>query len=504
MAVKMNHSIKQHDLLDVQRHHWTDGFRRFVSDFGCFMREWWYTRPWTALLACMPGLLLAGLYFTLLLFGQRLPTAKLADRYQTAAEAALQHNDVQAADVYYRRLAEFGDRMPTVQYGLARVRELHGDPVGARAMMEHLAPEDGAGYGKAHLWMTKEILREDGGMTPQSAGVIEHHLRQVLARDRHNVEATMLLGASLWARGDLARARPYLELTARHSPEWNLPLAVLYQMQQAPGSARRAAERAAAYFAEMAKANPQQPQFRLRWAESEMLMQNYAQAARVLRAGLATDNPEPFHDALVGVYLAWYDATLDTAPNGKVTRVELLNQALAHGPNDTRLLMLLADLTDRDDEPGQIARSVLQEALAEGAAPATVHLLLGTKALRKKDWKRAQMHLELAYQRAPLVPVVLNNLAWVLAEREPADLQRALELAKTARQMSDRPEFSFTLASILARLGQTRQAVAEFESVLRVSPHRADVHKELGNLYLQLGNPDLAEVFHTRAETLRQ
>jgi Flp pilus assembly protein TadD len=112
------------------------------------------------------------------------------------------------------------------------------------------------------------------------------------------------------------------------------------------------------------------------------------------------------------------------------------------------------------------------------------------------------MHLELASQLAPKTPLVLNNLAWVLAQREPPELERAFELAQRAKQLSDHPEIAHTLGTILARSGRYVEAIAEFETVLRLVPERPNVHQQLAVLYEKLENSELAEVYRRRAEAL--
>jgi tetratricopeptide (TPR) repeat protein len=376
---------------------------------------------------------------------------------------------------------------------------LQGDEARARAMMHSLAPERAGGYADAHLWLAKDLLRQQPQLTPQTATVLEHHLRQALQSNRNNEEAASLLGAVLWFRGDAHGALPLLERTARQSPEWHLPLAVLYQARGDPAAAQHAAKQAAAHYRKAAEIDPAAWQARVSWAQSEAVMKNFAEAERILQAGLAQNNSQPLRQALAGVYLAWCAVTSEQTPEGLATRLELLNRALMHAPQHPQVLTLLADLSGRDDAGAGVARTALHEALASGTAPATVHLVLGTRALRQGDWERAQTHLELACERAPDMPIVLNNLAWALAQRDPPELERACELAQAAKKLSDHPEISDTLGMILARQGKYRAAVTELETALRAFPNRPNVHRQLAELYDQLDDAELAEAHRRRA-----
>jgi Tfp pilus assembly protein PilF len=469
-----------------------------------FFVDWWCSRPWLALIAALPGMLLAGALWMLVVLGGAISADTLGERYQAAGTAALQQGDAEAAHVYYRRLAMIRGADPSVRYGLAIAADLQGDPDRARSMMQGLAPDNAAGYSEAHLWLAKDLLSRPGDLTPEVASVIKHHLQQVLEQPTRNMEAVRLMGVLLWSQGDPAQALPYLEQTATETPEWNLPVAVLHRMRRDPLAARRAAERAARHYEQAVEAQPGQWDLRLRWAQSEVLLQDYSKAARILRAGLDSPNPQRFHDALVDVYLDWYAATDADSPKGISRRLELLNRALEHGPHHPRLLTVFAELSGQQGEQGQMSRRALGEALADGTAPATVHLILGTQALEQGDLERCQMHLELAAQQAPRMPIVLNNLAWVLAHRENPELDRAHALAQRATHLVSRPEFYYTLATILARQGKYLEAIAQFETVLRLAASRTDVYQPLAELYRKLGNFELAELYDDRAQAARE
>jgi tetratricopeptide (TPR) repeat protein len=465
-----------------------------------FALDWWYSRNWKSLLFSLPGVVLAGLLLVLLVLGSQAPVEKRVDRYQAVAQTALARGDGAAAEVYFRRLAALQDVSPPTRYGLALAAALQGDEARARSLMQSLAPEHAGGYAEAHLWLAKDLLSQQSQLTLPAATVIEHHLRQVLASSQNNEEAASLLGVVLWSRGDAQSALPFLEQTAQRSPEWQLPLAVLYESRGDSAAARNAAKRAAAHFRKAAEADPRAVEARVSWARSEALMKNFPEAVRILQAGLRREDPQPFHQALVGVYLAWTVLTPAETPEGLATRLELLNQALIHGPNHPQVLTLLADLSVQDGVGTDTSRAALQEALASGTAPATVHLVLGTQALQQGDLERAQTHLELACERAPDMPIVLNNLAWVLAHREPPELDRAGQLALAAKKLSDDPEISDTLGTILARQGKYRAAITELETVLRAFPKRPKVHRQLAELYDKLGNAELAEAYRRRAQ----
>ena len=275
-------------------------------------------------------------------------------------------------------------------------------------------------------------------------------------------------------------------------PELRLTLAVLHAAQKDTAASRTEASRARDFFREKVENVAEAPlEYRVLWARCELLLGNHAEAVRILRPGLDSKEPKPFREALVFVYLAWYDAVPE-AEDGK--RLDLLNVALAYGPNHPRVLTLLAELSSREWDRAGDARAALQKALTQGTAPATVHCILGTRALQKGDVEQAKLHLELAYQSNPQLPIVLNNLACMIVRAEKPDLPRALQLAEAARRLSNNPEITDTIGSILARMGKRREAVTELEVALRAFPNRTRLHTQLAELYEQLGDAELAKL----------
>ena len=143
-------------------------------------------------------------------------------------------------------------------------------------------------------------------------------------------------------------------------PNCSCPWRCCTRCDRIRAAARNAAKRAATHFSKAAQSNPAAWEYRVRWGQSEALQKNFPEAVRILQAGLTSASPQPFHEALVGVYLAWYAVTPAQTPEGLATRLELLNQALAHGPNHPQVLTLLAELSMGDgkgaDIPGRASR----------------------------------------------------------------------------------------------------------------------------------------------------
>ena len=91
------------------------------------------------------------------------------------------------------------------------------------------------------------------------------------------------------------------------------------------------------------------------------------------------------------------------------------------------------------------------------------------------------------------MPVLLNNLAWVLLSAEPPQLDKALSMADAAvKALPQHPEIRETRGVILARLGRWTEALADLEIALAAFPDRAYIHDSLADAYQHLGDPDMA------------
>ena len=88
-------------------------------------------------------------------------------------------------------------------------------------------------------------------------------------------------------------------------------------------------------------------------------------------------------------------------------------------------------------------RDFLLSNVANGESVGLSHLLLGSAAYAAEDPKGAAYHLERAFESLGNAPIVVNNLAWFLAFRDPPELDRALQLINEAlERCAGRPPLS--------------------------------------------------------------
>jgi tetratricopeptide (TPR) repeat protein len=457
-----------------------------------FIADWWSTRYWRSLVWSVPALLVGLVIgFGGWTYGRSSQT-DWARIYGAAGAAALRAGALDAADVYFRRMAVLDEASPSAWYGLAMIAERQDDRPRARELLRRIAPGDAAGYPDAHYWLAQDLIGQKVPATPQAVRELEHHLRQALRVAAHQGESRVILAQLYAASGRPENAIEELEQVVAARPESQLELARLYALVGHRPEAVRAASQASEFFQARVQQEPDQPQHRLCWASSLVLQARYQAAVDVLVSGLTLPDPRPLRQALAATYLSWFDANTAADRAQPAQRLRFLERVLYYDPNNARALTMLAELAVREEQTTDQATAILNQVLPKEQSPAMVDLILGTQALHRGDGDQGLKHLEQALQQNPEMPELMNNLAWGLAHQDEPDLERALQLAEAAQRISKHPETFDTLGTILIKLGRPRQAVSQLETALRVLPPRAEIHRKLADVYEQLGDAPLA------------
>jgi tetratricopeptide (TPR) repeat protein len=464
------------------------------SAIGVFIDNWLVSRPGGLILWGLPAvvvLVTAGFLVLALRPGR---SGELITRYRTEAQKAADAGDMAAAALWLEKTLQLNPLDPQHRFGLALTALNKGQTERALEMIDAIAPDAGTGYPPAHLWKAKHLIAAEQPLSAETAGRVEHHLLQAVEDTVERQEAQAMLGELYFGQRKMQQAVEQLEKAAPQRPALSFKLAqALMALGRAP-EAQLPAAKARDYFRRQSEEDPQLIEARQGWAFSEQLLGNHQEAVRILETGLAAADSEVLHQSLVDVYINWHNQQVLGGQANLAWQLELLSRALQHGPEDPRLLTQLAKLSIRDFEQSDQAYALLKELVARGVAPAMVHLIIGTRALKQGNYDEAREHLLLARDRDLQTPILLNNLAWMLAHQQQPDLEQALELAEAARQLSDRPEIADTIGTILARMGRTREAIGQLETALRGLPGTREIHAKLADCYQQLGDRKLAQI----------
>ena len=302
------------------------------------------------------------------------------------------------------------------------------------------------------------------------------------------------------------------------------------------------------YFQTRVKADVKDGRARLGLADTYSFGGNFEKAIQILLQAPSQTLEEIYKHAIAETYLEWHMSVAKNSPDDIGKQVDLIDKGLRYEPLNPFLLHRLLEYLSKDGKGSEEANKAIVKFDAEQAKRAAEHakkvaeqaekdhqalvrfdaekggtatskFLLGMVAYRKGDIKQAETLFDLAYQAQRDFPILCNNFAWMLAEKQdatPAEIQRALDLVNIAIGRNDvEPSFHDTRGTIYMRQavaleGKDREkkweeAATELESILKKSPGfrgAKNIHARLSAIYQELKLPEQAEAHRELAVRL--
>jgi tetratricopeptide (TPR) repeat protein len=407
---------------------------------------------------------------------------------------AITSGQFQRAALAYQSLIRLrGTDDPDYLFRIARCfGELDRRPEAA-AMFSTLAPLDRPGHVPAHLFLARALLSTEAP-SPHALGQAEVHLQQVLKQEAQNPDARELLGRIYLTLGRWDEARKQLIEVVAKRPEVALQLAVTQKELGDDAGSRAWAGRAVKTFsAQCEEATGENPRARLSWVNALTLLKDYPQAAAVLDTGRQKASSPLYDEALAQVCGLWATQLRTEQPTNRALRLQVLRQGLEAIPGNAVLLGELLRFVRVKGAEAEATRQALNRLLAGGRDAAWLHFCLGCLAQDSGDPAKAAFHLKTAFNAAPALANIANNLAATLGEARPPDLPLALPLMQAV--LARDPENAFyrdTRGQLLLKQGDAQAAVADLEAALPKLPDKTATHRALSAAYTKLGRADLA------------
>jgi tetratricopeptide (TPR) repeat protein len=401
----------------------------------------------------------------------------------------------QAATTLRVRLASAPDDWHA-RWNLVEACALAGDfPTGEKIL------RDGAGLGKPDQsvrmlanFYVRWIAENDAGRVPigPEKSAVDRTADMLAKQESKSLAAQGLLVYLYRFGGRLEEAQQVLEALAPGNLGAAFDLIRLHQQRGKPAEAKAAARRVAEPLRQLVSKEPTSFAHRERLASALLALDDFAGAKEVLEEG-ARKTKDPRYNALVAATLVnWWDAS----HAGRVPKPEdsigLLRDAVKLDPWNAAVFQRLSAAPPAEADA---AKAMLSELLARGESPpAAIHWILGNSAWARGDLVMAKSHLEQSYKLSPKNPLVLNNLAWVLAHAMPPDLPRALQLANEAVALSPAAlELRDTRGRIRAKLGDWREALADLQLCLAYKKGDPEFHRIVADAFASQRMNDLAD-----------
>jgi tetratricopeptide (TPR) repeat protein len=372
----------------------------------------------------------------------------------------------------------------------------HKDLLQANRILEKLAPDDAPGYPAAHLQRAigySNLLGQ--GASDRYLPTLSWHLKQ--AGDPSTEDHWLAWANYFRLTGQIDRSVQSLESAANINPIHWFSVADLYLLDGKPDLARRSLLMASNAYRLRLGNNPLSTKDRLQLVMAQARSGEYQQASATLQAGLELN---PQSDDLLRAKSQLETIGLEQAFQQAAElpkKLSLLREIVAKSKDRSMVYQRAIDLY-------RIAANVQQKSSIFEMLDESLKLYGPTPSLLfaqsmilidEGNPSEAKQKLYEAVKAFPEHGPSLNNLAWLLANEEPRDLDQARAFAQRAvvadPQMGN---FHDTLGTIFLELKDWRSAIQELELALAQTPARArsKIHAKLAVSYEAIGEASLS------------
>ena len=469
-------------------------------------------------LAGLPALIAA--FGTMAILAASVATPPRAADYEIEYESRLARGDIPGAMVCLRRAVALN---PTDEnrWKMVLLCARTGDIAKADTIARSLVPPDDAsnkdGYPAAHLYIAKRLMGDPASFSQNAALALRKILSNLqkyiaLSQKAYHTqdvkEGKGLLGEFYARTGQLKEARPLLEETAGEDPKRLFLLGAICDEPSINDPNKAVTHYDAAIKAAIAKVKfqPNDLSARYYWAMSLRNLKKFEESLQVLAQGLEVHKDErvqqDLHRLMAETCLLWVitvPSLPDKASSDKmfISRIKLVERLLNDDPKSRDFLGILARLMEGTGKEADEAKKILNRMVATAQSPGMAHFFLGNDAWRRNEFEVARTHWEEAFKLEPKMAIIANNLAFILANRDPTDPKRALGIVDQAMSvpmtnLDLKAQLVGTRGQVLTKLERWKEALTDLESALRAGQNTPGIHSALAETYKHLEMPDLA------------
>jgi tetratricopeptide (TPR) repeat protein len=456
------------------------------------------------LLCGLPALAML-LLFLGFLVQQATSSGSVQALYSKAFDDAAKENEFATARLLANQLVRNGVRSePEVAFKYCKLLASDNDLERANAMIETLAPNDSPGYPPAHGQRAVAFA----GLVVRGAG--PQYLEPLLWHLNHTNDRKDERIALAWATyyRFTQQAKPYLtslQMAAEANPEHWFSIANELIAGRDINNAKQALKNAQDAYRRQLGANPLSIPSRLGLTQALVRLQQFDDARKTIQTGMEFHpDLQEFRRAMGG--LEW--AICMSMLSGQRTDEEILTQLkLVNTYPDQQSLAIdqMVSLYGKTDRPEikQEIRQIIESSSSAEPDNAVLQLALSTLAIVDSRTDDAIALLEKTLELDPKIHLAKNNLAWLLSERDPEQLDRPLQLAEEAvAAFPTKPNYLDTLGKILFQKREYERAITELERALpgMPDPDKPAIRERLAQAHEALGNTSLAETYRAKNE----
>jgi tetratricopeptide (TPR) repeat protein len=401
------------------------------------------------------------------------------DSLRAFAQLRLAQNRSGEAIRHLEHVVELTPRSPGSHYQLALALIVHKDADKAIAALEKAVQLEPAFTPAALLLADLKLARGDART---AAALLQEIVRREPAREASHLQLVRAHRAAGQWEAAVAAARTARERFPQN-PAAALQLALLLREQNKTAEARRALEEASQFETNRLVTLQQ-------LVALDIQAKDFGSAMQRVQEPLKADPAQP---------VLWFlKSEVHLAQNQFPEAETDLRKCLELDPDAEAAVLSLARIYARTGRQAE-ALSELDSLLKENPGDFQALALSGMLQTERKEFERARTTYEKALEVRPNSPVILNNLAFILAEHL-GKLDEGYRLALQARERSpEDPLVADTLGWIEHRRGRHAEALRLLNEAITRLPSNPEIQFHLGMTHYMLGNEAPAREAFQRA-----
>jgi len=419
--------------------------------------------------------------------------------YWNRGEQALRAGDAKTAQIFLQK-AMLSDRVSRrdVVFTLARSYEQTNDLERADALMSSLASIGIVGYPAAHRYLAIRTA-DNVAKTRRVDDLSGWHWHLTHADQSRSAPLQKAWGTYYLIGGDLENSAKHFRTAAEEEPAMWLQVAELEARMNDMEAVRRTLATARQRLEQQFIRDPGNAQNRLLYATSLFYMGELPQAETLLKQGLSEGDNASFRQLLAAVFVRMFDVEA-ASTEGMGNAFGFLTTALEYEPSYQPALSRLVTFARASEGKLDESRNLMRKLISDGRSSAMAHFTLGTLEWIAGNTELAQLNMKQAVAMDKKLPVIANNLAFLLAQSEEPDLDSALRLVDQAVESDPKnADFRDTRGMVLDRMGRTADAAIDYQAGLETAPDPRPFQLKLAELYERLGDPQLAARYRSAA-----
>lgn len=421
---------------------------------------------------------------------------QVANNYWAWARTSLDNGEFAKAELQLERIIREGQgHVGTARFSLAMMYDELGDKERASALFALLAPDDTKGYPPAHRRLAL-LLSEEISSASSVEDLERLHWHLVSGNIDDDPEVALAWGRYAYAIRDAESALKYFQIAVEDHPFVWKQLGDINAFLGNMDAAKTSYEEANDYLSDRLLDRPKDHLSRVDYANSLMKLGRLDDAKVILEEGIrvSPDEVETWNGLLSALYVNYHDVL---SLQGDRTVAELLiplGKALEYAADFGPALSRLMAYATADVNANAELRTILQHAVVHSERKGLAHLALGNLSWLEGDTEKATFHYERARSLDTNLALVMNNLAWIAANEEDPDLDRALALAEEAVSASpDDLRFLDTRGTILFLKEDWSAALNDLEKAIKGVKDKRPVHHKLAVIYDRMKMTEIAD-----------